>query len=413
MSNGANALCWGDVLTPSYLTAPGSLITASIPSPGAPLEVFELPGGTGGQVLTYAPAKFGCNLAWCDPVGVATPGALGLVYGLGEPATGSVSVGQESLNSLTTGLSNTALGVFPLRNLTEGNDNVAVGFCAGQCLTTESNNVSIGSWSGGFSTYSNSVLVGACSGYAGGTGSVVVGYAALASSTLGVDNSVIIGSCALNDNPYSGNQLVAIGPNVALPNFNDSCQLAIGFSATDNWLTGDCTKAIKPGAGVIDCAGSCGTAGQVIQSTGSNAIQWASPAPGYTGYNAYASSVTTGTKFNVTGWQGELGANIGGQLNIFTTYDTGSPGPYLPGSNVLIFINGFNGVGTSTVQAFDTSIGTFAVESVLYPANTDITVTFTPSINSPRVNFYIRFLDAIGFGGPANGNFFTPYLTVF
>jgi hypothetical protein len=50
--------------------------------------------------------------------------------------------------------------------------------------------------------------------------------------------------------------------------------LAIGFSATDNWLTGDSTKAIKPGAGIIDCAGSCGTVGQVLSSNGSNAIEW-------------------------------------------------------------------------------------------------------------------------------------------
>jgi hypothetical protein len=200
---------------------------------------------------------------------------------------------------------------------------------------------------------------------------------------------------------------------VVLPNFNDSCQLALGFSATENWLTGDSTKAIKPGAGVIDCAGSCGTAGQVLQSTGSNAVVWASPAAGYAGYRGYKSSTTIGTKFNVTGWEGELGRNFGGQLNIFTTYDTGSPGPYLPGSNVLIFINGYNGVGTSTVQAFNTSTGTFTVESNIYPANTDITVAFTPSIDSPRVNFYIRFLDAIGEGGPANGTFFSPFLTTF
>jgi hypothetical protein len=50
--------------------------------------------------------------------------------------------------------------------------------------------------------------------------------------------------------------------------------LAIGFSATDNWLTGTSTKAIKPGAGIIDCAGSCGTVGQVLSSNGSNAIEW-------------------------------------------------------------------------------------------------------------------------------------------
>jgi hypothetical protein len=53
-----------------------------------------------------------------------------------------------------------------------------------------------------------------------------------------------------------------------------SCQLAIGFDYTANWLTGDSTKAIKPGAGIVDCANSCGTAGQVLMSNGANAICW-------------------------------------------------------------------------------------------------------------------------------------------
>lgn len=157
-----------------------------------------------------------------------------------------------------------------------------------------------------------------------------------------------------------------------------------------------------------------GTDGQVLtaNSTCSTGLQWASPAPGYNGYQGYKSSVSSGTKFNVTGYQGELGINFIGQLNIFTTYDGGG-GYDAPGSNALIYINGFNGVGTSTVQAFSTSTGTFAVESVLYPAYTDITVTFTPSVTTSRMNFYIRYLDANGNGGPANGSFFTPFLTLF
>lgn len=154
-----------------------------------------------------------------------------------------------------------------------------------------------------------------------------------------------------------------------------------------------------------------GTDGQILTacSVCSSGLVWASPAPGYNGYQGYIAT-TSGTKFNVTGYLGELGINFIGQLNIFTTYETTYQ---VPGSNALIFINGFNGVGSSTVQAMNTSTGTFAVESVLYPAYTDITVTFTPSITSSRMNFYIRFLDAIGNGGPYNGNFFTPFLTLF
>jgi hypothetical protein len=73
----------------------------------------------------------------------------------------------------------------------------------------------------------------------------------------------------------SGNSNVIIGPNVQAASDTSSCQLAIGFSATDNWLIGYSTKAIKPGAGIADCGGSCGTAGQLLTSTGANALQWA------------------------------------------------------------------------------------------------------------------------------------------
>jgi hypothetical protein len=53
-----------------------------------------------------------------------------------------------------------------------------------------------------------------------------------------------------------------------------SDQLAIGSIFAGCWLTGDATGAIKPGRGIIDCAGSCGTAGQVLTSTGANRVLW-------------------------------------------------------------------------------------------------------------------------------------------
>jgi microcystin-dependent protein len=54
------------------------------------------------------------------------------------------------------------------------------------------------------------------------------------------------------------------------------CQLAIGFSSSSNWLTGDSGKNITPGAGIRDCAGNLGTAGQALTSTGT-ALEWAGP----------------------------------------------------------------------------------------------------------------------------------------
>jgi len=45
-------------------------------------------------------------------------------------------------------------------------------------------------------------------------------------------------------------------------------------------LTGCSTGAIRPGYGIVDCAGSCGTSGQVLMSDGTNAICWATSAGG-------------------------------------------------------------------------------------------------------------------------------------
>jgi hypothetical protein len=64
---------------------------------------------------------------------------------------------------------------------------------------------------------------------------------------------------------------------VTLPAGN--CQLAIGFANAQNWLTGDSSKHIQPGAGIRDCAGSLGLANQVLSSTGS-AVVWTTSTAG-------------------------------------------------------------------------------------------------------------------------------------
>lgn len=376
--------------------------------------------GTAGQVLSST----GTALEWITPASggsAATPSALGTVYGCTTAAnptsgTGDVALGLGAYCSVTTGFSNTAIGGEALGGLTSGCNNIAIGDQAGFGITTESNNVVIGANSVLNGSVSNSVVVGASSDLnAGGTENVFVGYAVANAGFFGpsVNCSVILGACALTLSSTSGCNLIGIGHQIAMPSPSTDTQLAIG-NGSNYWLSGDSTYAIKPGGGIVDCANTCGTAGQVLQSTGSNSVVWATPASGYAGYKGYIAT-TNGTKFNVTGWQGELGINFGGQLNIFTTYNNGATGnpPYIPGANALIFINGFNGVGTSTVQAMNTSTGTFAVEAVLYPAYTDITVTFTPTVTTDRMDFYIRYLDATGNGGPGNGTFFTPFLTIF
>ena len=87
---------------------------------------------------------------------------------------------------------------------------------------------------------------------------------------------------------------VVIGHYVSPALSCGSCQLAIGYDFGCCWLTGDCNKHIRPGAGIRDCAGCLGTSGQVLSSTGT-ALQWVA------GGGGIPSSCITGKGAIVTG----------------------------------------------------------------------------------------------------------------
>jgi hypothetical protein len=75
-------------------------------------------------------------------------------------------------------------------------------------------------------------------------------------------------------NITTGTQNVAIGYDTTVANPAACCQLTIGFAAGQNWITGDCSKNIQPGAGIRDCSGNLGTVNQVLCSNGTH-LQWA------------------------------------------------------------------------------------------------------------------------------------------
>jgi hypothetical protein len=142
--------------------------------------------------------------------------------------------------------------------------NTALGFDAATSASGQLNVAfGVGAASGLTSGQCNTVL-GACALTAPGNSNVAVGYAA---------GQAITGNCN-----------VVIGPQATVPVSSNSCQMAIGVG-TNNWLTGYSTLAIKPGAGIVDCANLCGTTNQILTSQG-NAVQWKSasavlPAPNY------------------------------------------------------------------------------------------------------------------------------------
>jgi hypothetical protein len=158
----------------------------------------------------------------------------------------NVAIGYASLWSSTTGVGNVAIGFGSLLNSATAGFNIGVGYASMQGNTTGTCNI-------GIDICSHDNLDGGCN-------NVALGFRAGLNLSTGCYN-------------------VSIGDSVCLASATGSCQLAIGFSGTDNWLTGDSTKAIKPGAGIIDCASSTGTVGQYLWTTGANAIVWASSSP--------------------------------------------------------------------------------------------------------------------------------------
>jgi hypothetical protein len=142
----------------------------------------------------------------------------------------------------------------------QGDSHIAIGVGIQATQSGSSCNVVIGNRIGG-------------GNFQGSSLNVIVGQYAACDCLSGSNKNVILGANAGTTLNLACNN-VAIGYGVAPPTSSSDCTLAIGYDTGCHWLTGDCTKAIKPGAGIIDCANSCGTAGQVLISTGSNGICW-------------------------------------------------------------------------------------------------------------------------------------------
>jgi hypothetical protein len=295
MSNGANAICWGAApssgIPCSCITSKGTLVTGTAANTPTALAV-----GTDGQVLiACSTATNGICWTTLPGLGAATPTTLGTIFGcsttfVGDNSTpndGNTALGNLAYACAAGGASRSVMiGYAAGCRLGFGcavdsqRANTFLGFRAGGNAIVSDSNVLLGAGAGALCANigSNNVAIGTDAAFVlnGGTSNTVVGTSAASSLSSGSAN-VLIG-CRAGCNLTTGSRNVMIGPDVRGLNTVDS-QLVIGYNFNQYWLTGNSTRAIKPGAGIIDCANSCGAVGQYLWTTGANAIVWASSSP--------------------------------------------------------------------------------------------------------------------------------------
>jgi hypothetical protein len=233
-----------------------------------------------------------------------------------------------------------------------------------------------------------------------GGGNVAIGANAF---PVAVDayESVAIGTNS-GANVTTGTCNVLIGPYVQAPNATGSCQLALGRGTT-YWLTGCSTGAIRPGAGLMDCAGSTGSAGQILCSNGSNAIVWAAPAVGRAAWAQYVTCV------DAQGWA------IGGFLEQWTYVDgAGTVGIAIGSSSsggtnniISLPIDGLTYRVDVTGAAFVAGGLTTSVSNIDVSNGTGVNVgTRYPGFSVPNISGTVRggSFASTGFIKPATNN---------
>jgi len=182
-----------------------------------------------------------------------------------------------------------------------GDHNVAIGVLAMGSKTDEQRSVAIG-----YNALSSTNV-----GVSGGN--IAIGSEAALSFTEGIGNIFLGLNAGQNNTVGCGNVLIGYGVETSSPTVSN--ELVIGNSdlgGPNYWLRGDENRNVALGAGLIDCNGLIGTAGQVLASSGDGVI-WGS-VPVATPATPTNSGLVYGCSLNAPSFATSVGFNALGSL---------------------------------------------------------------------------------------------------
>lgn len=268
---------------PSYLTSPtiSGTLTAAIYNATTVATGYEI----GGTPVLFLPVA--------DTTGSIAVGG----NALNSITTGSnnLGVGAYALQSDTAGLGNMGVGAYALQSDTTGNNNTGLGYTALQHLTTGNQNLAIGA----------SAMQGVAATPLTGGYNTAVGYGALIPIRGAASYNTAIGYQALGDNT-TGNSSTAVGFD-ALTSATGSPNAAVGFEAAYYITSGTNNTAL--GTSAMQGVASTPLTGSDNTAVGDSALEYATGAAAYnTGVGAGAMEGTSATPLS-----GEYNTAVGYQ----------------------------------------------------------------------------------------------------
>jgi hypothetical protein len=256
-----------------------------------------------------------------------------------------------------------------------GDHNVAIGVLAMGSKTDEQRSVAIG----------YNALSGNNVGVSGGN--IAIGSEAALSFTEGIGNIFLGLNAGQNNTAGCGNVLIGYGVETSSPTVSN--ELVIGNSdlgGPNYWLRGDENRNVALGAGLIDCNGLIGTAGQVLASSGDGVI-WGS-VPVATPATPTNFGLVYGCSLNAPSFATSVGFNALGSL--------------AAGANNTAV--GYNSLCSVVTGTRNTAVGMCALRRSTGSSNTALGESAGESVVGGCNNTFLGFTSGSGIASNSSGN---------